>query len=99
MNKLACKESIAYLWGYPDGSVKKPGTLELFKAISGEALVCLSRTDWEDRIRRIENILSVIKWRMERHRERVFEDELERFVESARRVGPEENKEVDRNVG
>ena len=60
-SKLACKESIADLWGYPDGPVNRPSTESLFGAIGAEASMCLLKADWEHRIRRIENILSVIK--------------------------------------
>jgi hypothetical protein len=65
--KLAFRESIADLWGYPDGPVRRPSTAMLIEAVSGEALACLKSTDLEDRIRRIENILSIIKWRMQAH--------------------------------
>ena len=83
--KLACKESIADLWGCPDAKYpKKPETSDLFKAIGNEALACLSHTDWETSIRRIENILAVIRERMHMHWESWHESELEKKLKKKR---------------
>jgi hypothetical protein len=91
--KLVYPESIADLWGYPDTiSPKRPETKYLFLAIAGEAHACLKSADWEDRIRRIENILSVIKWRIRTHWEERHKSELDQLV---RKKG----KEVESHVG
>ncbi len=91
-SRLACRESITDLWGYPDEPVpRRPETRELFRAIVREAEMCLHKADWEDRIHRIENILSVIKWRISTHREACHETELDRLVKKA--------KEVNSHVG
>lgn len=76
----AFRESIADLWGCPDGPKKRPGTQELFEAVSREALACLSHTDWDVRVRRIENILSVIRWRMRSHQDEMHQRELDRML-------------------
>ena len=87
-SRLACKESIAHLWGYPEAKFgKRPTTATLFTAIAGEALACLYRADWEDRIRRIENILSVVKFRIRTHREEQHQSELDSLVRQAKEVG------------
>ena len=89
-SRLACKESIAHLWSYPDSSCKEPPSTErLFVAIAGEALACLFHADWEPRIRRIENILCVIKWRMKSFWESWHESELEKLVKKAKEVKSE----------
>jgi len=86
-SKLACPESIADLWGYPDAAVpRRPETRELFMAVAREAEACLKRADWEVRIRRIENILSVIRWRILTHREACQETELDRLIKKAKEV-------------
>jgi hypothetical protein len=91
MSRLECKESIADLWGFPDARIpRKPSTQELFKAIAGEAVACLNSTKWDERIQRIENILSVIKSRMIVFRMEQDQSELDRLVK---------DKEVDENVG
>jgi len=92
MNDLECKESIAYLWGYPHAIYpRKPTTLELFEAITREVEACLHSTDWETRIRRIENILSVIKCRMEMFRQEQLLSDIDKLVK--------ELKECDTHVG
>jgi hypothetical protein len=84
-SKLAFKESIADLWGWPDCDIpKRPSTKVLFEAIAGEALACLSHADWETRIRRIENILSVLKWRISVFWEGQLDGELDRLVREAK---------------
>lgn len=91
--RLAYSESIADLWGYPDAErPRRPSTEDLFRAIVSEARGCLHSASWEDRIRRIENILCVVKERMRRHWEEMHESQLDRLVNKAK-------KEVDRNVG
>jgi hypothetical protein len=62
------RDDLAYPESIADIMAQKPSTARLFTAIAGEALICLFRADWETRIRRMENILSVIKRRMELHR-------------------------------
>ncbi len=90
--KLACPESIADLWGWPECNVpKRPSTQALFLAIAYEARACLRHSNWEDSIRRMENILVVIKARMRRHWEACHEAELERLVN-------ETEKEVNSHV-
>jgi hypothetical protein len=90
-NGLACPESIAHLWGCPYGRKPvRPSTARLFVAIAGEALACLFHTDWEVRIRRMENILSVIKWRIRHHWEQWYQYELVKLAKKA--------KESDVNV-
>ena len=64
---------------------KRPSTATLFRAISTETQACLSRTDWEERIRRIENCLVVIKERMRGHSERIHSSELDRLVLKAKK--------------
>lgn len=71
---------------------KRPETNELFEGLAGEALACLSHADWEDHIRRIENILVVIKERIRRFWEEQHESELDKLVRKAK-------KEVDSHVG
>jgi hypothetical protein len=83
--EMALPESIAYLWE----DRRRPSTERLFVALAGEALACLFRTDWEDRIRKMENILSVIKWRIRRHWERQHETGLDRLLRKAREEGIE----------
>jgi hypothetical protein len=83
-SKLACPESIAHLWGYPDGPVAKPSTETLFQAIIGEAFACLHYSDWEPRIRRIENILTVIKWRIDQFQSDQRWTELDKLMEKAK---------------
>ena len=78
--QLACKESIAELWGHPDGPVRSPSTARLFTSIAAESFACLFHTDWDVRIMRIENILSVIKFRMNLHWESWYEDQLNKLV-------------------
>ena len=84
--ELAYRESIADLWGYPEAKYpKRPSTATLFRSITTEAQACLSRTDWEERIRRIENCLVVIKERMRGHSERIHSSELDRLVLKAKK--------------
>jgi len=84
--KLACPESIADLWGLPYcDRPKRPSTQVLFLAIADEARACLRHANWETRIRRIENILVVIKARMRRHWEACHEVELDRLVDKAKK--------------
>ena len=86
-SKLACPESIADLWGWPHCDIpRRPNTARLFTAIAGEALACLSHMDWEIRIRRIENILSVIKWRIRQYWESWQENELNKLVKKLKEV-------------
>jgi len=90
-NGLACPESIAHLWEHPNASRPvQPSTARLFTAIAGESLACLFHVDWEVRIRRIENILCVIKRRMRRFWESWQDSEMEKLVKKAK---------GDRNVG
>ena len=87
MNKLECKESIADLWGFPNANVPKvPSTEELFKAIAGEATACLYYAGWDIRIRRIENILSVIKARIAMFQLNKNQSELESLVKKEEMV-------------
>ena len=98
MSRLKCKESIADLWGYPDCKrPKRPSTEELFKAIAAEAEMCLRKADWDSRILRIENILSVIKWRIREFWERSQYEQLLERVHAVRRADGEE-AEVMKNV-
>jgi len=91
--KLVAPESIADLWGYPDTRrPKRPETKDLFLAIAEEARACLKRADWEDRIRRIENILSVIKWRIRTHWDEQHTSKLDQIVRKRK-------KEVESHVG
>lgn len=84
-SRLACRESIADLWGYPDAPIpRRPETKELFLAISMEAEMCLRKADWEDRVHRMENILAVIKWRMRMHWEESHMSELDKLVRKAK---------------
>jgi hypothetical protein len=83
--KYACKESIAYLWDrYVLNGRKGPSTLSLFEAIAGEAVSCLSHSDWDARINRIENILSVVKHRMQRYWDEWHMSELDKLVSKKR---------------
>jgi hypothetical protein len=61
-------DELAYPELLGDLMAGKPSTARLFTAVAGEALACLFRAGWDIRIRRMENILSVIKRRMELHR-------------------------------
>ena len=88
--KLACKESIAELWGNPHGPQRTPSTAELFTKVAAESFACLFHTDWDVRIKRIENYLSTIKCRMRLHWESWHEDQLNKLVKKT---------EGDRNVG
>ena len=89
-HKLAFKESIADLWGRPDGPIRSPSTDRLFTSIAAESFACLFHTDWDVRIKRIENYLSAIKCRMRLHWESWHEDQLNKLVKKT---------EGDRNVG
>jgi hypothetical protein len=82
--KLACKESISDIWGYPYGPIKVPSTARLFTAIAAESFACLFHTDWDVRIKRIENCLSVIKSRMRLHWESWHEDQLNKLIIKAK---------------
>ena len=87
--KLACKESIADLWGEPYEVIPRaPTTESLFREISREAEMCLKETDWSGRISRIENLLSVIKARMRRHWEECHASDLDRTLKKAKEVSP-----------
>ena len=70
----------------------RPDTRALFLAISGEALACLVRTNWDVHIRNIENLVTVIRWRMRRHWDEWHTSELEKLA-------LKEKKEVDNHVG
>ena len=84
-SRLACPESIADLWGYPDAQgPMRPSTEALFLAISREARGCLGHAHWEESIWRMENILAVIKARMRSHWEEQLEAALERLVKKAK---------------
>ena len=83
-SKLAYKESIADLWGCPDGQKSRPSTARLFTAIAAESFACLFHIDWYWRIKRIENCLSVIKWRINRHEDEWFSYQLQKSVEKAK---------------
>ena len=79
---------------YPvEGSTtrQRPDTDTLFRAIAGEALACLQRCDWEYRVRNIERLVTVIRWRMNKHREDQHQSELDELA-------IENIKEVDMNV-
>ena len=91
--KLACKESIAELWGDLHGPQRSPSTARLFTSIAAESFACLYHTDWDVRIKRIENCLSVIKYRMRLHWESWHEDQLDKLVKKTkgdRDVGPKD---------
>jgi hypothetical protein len=79
VTRLKNRESIADLWGYPEGR-KRPSTEELFSAVAAEAEMCLRKADWDSRIRRIENILSVIKWRIREFWENKHHEEVMKNV-------------------
>lgn len=75
---------------YPvEGSTRRqrPSTNTLFRAIAGEALACLHRCDWEYRVRNIERLVTVIRWRMNKHREDQHQSQVEKLVKR-------KNKEV-----
>ena len=78
------------LW-YRDERKRRPDTTALFLAISGEALACLVKTNWDVHIKNIENLVTVIRWRMRRHWDEWHMSELEKLALKAK-------KEVDRNV-
>jgi hypothetical protein len=82
---LAYPETIGDLWGHTDGPRKPPSTARLFSAIAAEAFWCLFHTDWDVRIRRIENILSVLKWRIEDHRRSWEFSQLDKLVREAKK--------------
>lgn len=65
---------------------KRPSTDTLFLAVAGEAEACLVRTNWEDRIRRMENTIQVIKGRMRRFWEQQHESKLDKLVRKAKEV-------------
>ena len=90
--ELAYRESIADLWGYPEARYpERPCSATLCVAIAGEAEACLHSANWEDRIRRIENCLVVIKERIRRHWESWHRSELDRLSKK--------DKESDSYVG
>ena len=86
--KLVRKESIADLWGYPDcGFLQKaPETRDLFSEVVAEAHACLYKTDWDVRIKRIENILSVVKARMRKHWEEGHASDVDKILKKAKEV-------------
>ena len=88
MSKLRLNESIGDLWGYPDCGFnpRNPETRDLFLAVAGEAHACLYKMDWDLRIKRIENILSVIKDRMRKHWEERHASDLDRVLRKAKEV-------------
>jgi hypothetical protein len=73
---------------YPVGSKRRqrPDTETLFRAIAGEAQACLKTTSWGPRIRNIERLVSIIRWRMRKHWENKHHEEVMKNVESANRV-------------
>jgi hypothetical protein len=83
------RELFGYLWNRI-GRMRRPKTSTLFLAIAGEAESCLVKTDWDERLRNIQNIVSMIRWRMDRHWEQWHESELEKLAKKA--------KESDVNV-
>jgi hypothetical protein len=93
--KLACGESIADLWGYPDCEKPvRPSTEKLFATIAAEASGCLKQSNWDERIRRMENILNVIKGRMNRFWESWHESELDKlFLQKKREVNSDVEKD------
>ena len=68
----------------------RPKTRTLFLAISGEAESCLRHTDWDERIRNIENLITVIRSRMRRFFEEQHASQLDKIVLKV--------KESDRDV-
>ena len=65
---------------------KKPKTGTLFLAIAGEAEACMRRTDWDRRLNNIQNIVTVIRSRMNCHWQRWHESELEKLIEKSRKA-------------
>ena len=63
----------------------KTKTETLFLAIAGEAESCLARSDWEERLNNIVNIVTVIKSRIARFREERYDSELDKLVERCRK--------------
>jgi hypothetical protein len=68
----------------------RPKTKTLFFAIAGEAESCLRRADWDERIRNMENLITVIRSRMRRLFEEQHASKLDKIVLKV--------KERDRNV-
>ena len=68
----------------------RPKTRTLFLAIAGEAESCLSHADWDERIRNIENLVTVIRSRIRRFLEEQHASQLDKIVLKI--------KESDRNV-
>ena len=68
----------------------RPKTRTLFLAIAGEAESCLHHTDWDERIRNIENLVTVIRSRMRRFFEEQHTSQLDKIVFKV--------KESDRDV-
>ena len=91
-NRAAREELPWFFYVRPRKTPRRPETRTLFLAVAGEAEACLHNTDWEDRIRRMENILCVIRERIRRHWEQQHMSELDRLVLKAK-------KERDANVG
>ena len=80
---------IRALWEPIEGKPKKPDTETLFNAIAGEAEACLQRSDWEERIRNIERLVNVIRWRMKKHWEDRYQEELNKLVKKTSNGGDE----------
>ena len=58
----------------------RPKTKTLFLAIAGEAESCLRQADWDERIRNIENLITVIRSRMRRFFEEQHASQLDKIV-------------------
>jgi len=62
----------------------KPKTRTLFLAIAGEAESCLKHADWDERIRNMENLITVIRSRMRRFFEEQHMSRLDKIVLKAK---------------
>ena len=58
----------------------RPKTRTLFLAIAGEAESCLRHADWDERIRNIENLVTLIRSRMRRFLEEQHASQLDKIV-------------------
>jgi hypothetical protein len=82
------RELFSYLWNRI-GKIRRPKTGTLFLSIAGEAEACLVKSDCDERLRNIQNIVNVIRWRMNRHWENWHESELEKLAKKAKGVKSE----------
>ena len=58
----------------------RPKTRALFLSIAGEAESCLRHADWDERIRNIENLVTLIRSRMRRFLEEQHASQLDKIV-------------------